>query len=422
MNEFKELGLSDKIISVIRDLEYISPSEIQKKTIPLILKGKDVIGNAATGSGKTLAFASGIIEKIIPGKGIQALVLTPTRELTIQITKVMRVFSKNTPLVIQDIYGGVSIERQIEGAKKAEIIVGTPGRIMDHLHRQTLDFFNLKILVLDEADRMVDMGFLPDVDKIIGQCPKKRQTLLFSATTSADVARLSKKYMKEPIQITVEQYVDSSKLQQYYYDTPSQLKFSLLTHLLKEESTTVIVFCNTRRNVDLLAFNLRRYNIYPLAIHGGLDQKKRSRIIEQFHKNEMHILICTDVAARGLDIKDVTHVYNYDIPQTSKEYIHRIGRTARAGKKGMAVSLVTSRDYENFRKVMEDDSLKISMKELPEIKTLTPHFQRKPSGISSFHRFRRPDFNRNSHIRKRSMHYGGRNKYRRASRNRNRRR
>ena len=205
MNEFKKIGLAGKIVDLLEELQFETPTEIQKKTIPLIMEGKDVIGNAATGSGKTLAFASGIIEKAIPGKGIQALVLTPTRELADQISKVIRSFSKKTSLVTQEIYGGVSLENQVMGAKKAEIIVGTPGRILDHLQRGTLDFFNLKILVLDEADRMVDMGFLPDVEKIIGQCPIKRQTLLFSATTSPDVAYIAKKYMINPQQITVEQ-------------------------------------------------------------------------------------------------------------------------------------------------------------------------------------------------------------------------
>jgi len=319
MNEFKKLGLSKKITDVLVELGFEKPTDIQEKTIPLIMKGKDLIGNAATGSGKTLAFASGIIEKVAPGDGIQALVLTPTRELADQIAKVMRTFSKNTPLKTQEIYGGVGFEKQIEGSKKSEIIIGTPGRVLDHLGRGTLDFMELKVLVLDEADRMVDMGFLQDVEKIIGQCPIKRQTLLFSATSSPDVAYVAKKYMRDPVQVTVEQYIDSSKLEQYYYDTPNHLKFSLLVHLLKKESSGIVmVFCNTRKNVDFIAMNLKRYGVSSQAIHGGLEQKKRSRIIEQFHKNEASILICTDVAARGLDINDVSHVYNYDSPKTIK--------------------------------------------------------------------------------------------------------
>jgi len=375
MNEFTSLGLTKKITDVIEELEFKTPSEIQKKAIPIILEGKDVIGTASTGSGKTLAFASGIIESCIPGKGIQALVMTPTRELTVQIAKVMRQFAKNTKLKIAEIYGGVSIDRQINEARRADIIIGTPGRILDHLNRKTFDFFDLKILVLDEADRMCDMGFLPDVERIVSSCPKKRQTLLFSATTSQNTSYISKKYMIDPMEISVEKYVDASKLKQYYYDVDSSLKFSLLVHLLKKEkSGIVMVFCNTRRNVDLIAMNLKRYELNSFAIHGGLDQKKRIKIMEQFHKNEARILVCTDVAARGLDIKKVSHVYNYDSPKTSEEYIHRVGRTARAGEEGLAISIITSRDYENFQKVTSDSSLKIENKETPQIERLNPKF------------------------------------------------
>ena len=376
MKEFKELGLSKKVVSILEKLNFESPTDIQKETIPHILKGKDVIGNASTGSGKTLAFASGLIEKTIPGKGIQALVLAPTRELADQIAKVTRTFAKNTDLKIVEIYGGVSFERQIDKGRQADIIIGTPGRILDHLEKKTFDFFDLKILVLDEADRLVDMGFLPDVERIIKQCPIKRQTLLFSATISSDINYISKKYMKEPKQIIVDTYVDASKLKQFYYDVPGNYKFSLLVHLLKKEkSGIVMVFCNTRRNVDLVSDNLRRYKMYSHAIHGGFEQKKRSRVIEKFHANEANILVCTDVAARGLDIRGVTHVYNYDVPKTSDEYIHRIGRTARAGKEGLAISIVSSRDYDNLGKVLQDDSLKIERKELPRLERLSPRFK-----------------------------------------------
>ena len=381
MKEFKELGLNKEIVSVLEELDFESPTAIQKEAIPFILEGKDVIGNAATGSGKTFAFAAGIIDKTIPGKGIQALVLTPTRELADQIAKVTRTFAKKTKLKIVEIYGGVSFENQIDKVRQSDILVATPGRLLDHLERKTLKLGDLKILVLDEADRMVDMGFLPDVERIIGHCPSERQTMLFSATISQDVKYISKKYMKEPKQIIVETYVDASKLKQVYYDTPNSSKFSLLVHLMKKEkSGIVMVFCNTRRNVDMVSDNLKRYKIHAHAIHGGLEQKKRSRVIEKFHTKEAEILVCTDVAARGLDIKGVTHVYNYDIPRTSDEYIHRIGRTARAGEEGLAISIVSNRDYDNFRKVLEDDSLKIKLRELPQMEKLSPRFD---SGRSS---------------------------------------
>jgi len=377
MDEFKKLGLGKKILDVLEELKFEKPTDIQEKTIPLIMKGRDVIGNAATGSGKTLAFASGIIEKVTPRGGIQALVLAPTRELAEQISKATKLFAKKTPLRMQEIYGGVGFEGQIAGVKKAEVIIGTPGRILDHLQRGTFDFMELKVLVLDEADRMVDMGFLPDVEKIIGQCPKKRQTLLFSATSSPDVAYIEKKYMRDPVTVVVKQYIDASKLHQCYYDVQNHMKFSLLVHLLKKEkSGIVMIFCNTRKNVDMIAMNLRRYKFDPQAIHGGLTQSRRNKVIEQLHNNETEILICTDVAARGLDIKGVTHIYNYDSPKTSEEYIHRVGRTARAGENGMAISIVSQRDYDNFRRVMEDDSLEIERREVPsDIENLTPKFK-----------------------------------------------
>jgi len=286
MNEFEKLGLNKRMLDVLESLKFSVPTDIQRETIPLILSGKDVIGNAATGSGKTLAFSTGITERITPKKGIQALVLAPTRELADQITKVMNKFAKNSGLILQEIYGGVDFERQVRNSRDADVIIGTPGRILDHIKRGTLNFSKVRILVLDEADRMVDMGFLPDVEKIINRCPKERQTLLFSATTSPDVEHMAKKYMKSPKEISVEKYVDASSLKQYYYETPTEIKFSLLVHLLeKEKSGTVLVFCNTRRNVDSVAMNLQRYGIDALAIHGGLDQKKRGRIIERIHRN-----------------------------------------------------------------------------------------------------------------------------------------
>jgi len=382
MNEFEKLGLDKNLIRVLDELRITVPTEIQQETIPHVLEGKDVIGNASTGSGKTLAFAAGLLKKSVEGEKLQALVLTPTRELAEQIAQVIRSFAKYTKLEVQEIYGGVNIDRQVVGLRHAEIVVGTPGRILDHLQRRTINFSALKILVLDEADRMADMGFLPDVERIISHCPKKRQTLLFSATTSQDVSYIARKHMNEPITVTVEQYVDPSKLQQVFYDVSHKEKFSLLVHLLKaEKSGIVMVFCNTRRNVDLVVMNLKRYDIHALAIHGGLDQKKRLKTIEKFHSQQADILVCTDVAARGLDIKDVTHVYNYDSPKTSGEYIHRIGRTARAGKEGMAISIVSSRDYENFRNVKSDDSLTIKQVDVPKHEKLSPKFRPERPGF-----------------------------------------
>ncbi len=367
MESFRKLGLSEPLIKIIQEAKFTEPSEIQEKTIPLALAKKDIIGGSATGSGKTLAFGSSIIEHSEKGKGIQALILTPTRELAEQVGKVMHHFSTFKKLEVSIIYGGVGIGPQVSDLETAEVVVGTPGRILDHLQRGTIDLKHLNILVLDEADRMLDMGFIEDVERIISACPKQRQTMLFSATISPDIERLAKKYMNNPVQVSVESYVDPSLLKQVYYDAPKEIKFSLLVHLLKKEKAgLVMVFCNTRINADFVANNLSKQGIEATAIHGGLTQQKRNRILDYFKSQSVFVLVCTDVAARGLDIKNVSHVYNYDSPKTSSEYIHRIGRTARAGKDGIAITILSQRDYDNFRNVLRDDSLKIQQEPVPE--------------------------------------------------------
>lgn len=359
------------MISLVEKAKFTEPSEIQTKAIPLIMEGKDVIGGSATGSGKTFAFGAPIIDKIQPNQGLQALILTPTRELAEQITKVLYHFSEHKQLEVIPIYGGVSINPQISHLKYAEIVVGTPGRILDHLERKTINLSKVKILVLDEADRMFDMGFINDVEDIISHCPKERQTLMFSATINPDIDHLVKRHMKSPVSIEVENHVDPSLLKQVYYDVEKNVKFSLLVHLLKKEQTgLVMVFCNTRHNTDFVADNLNKSGIDAMAIHGGLSQDKRNRIMEKFHAGRVYVLVCTDVAARGLDIKNVSHVYNYDAPKTSDEYIHRIGRTARAGKEGIAVSLISERDYDNFRHVLQDDSIKPEQVEVPQVEKI----------------------------------------------------
>ena len=369
MESFRKLGLSEQLLKLLERAGIKQPSEIQEKVIPLVLQGKDVIGGSATGSGKTLAFGTGIIEKLSVGKGLQTLILTPTRELAEQVGNVFERFSEYKNLRVAIVYGGVSITHQIKDIRVADIVVGTPGRIIDHMERGTINFSDLKVLVLDEADRMLDMGFINDVEKIIRNCPKERQTLLFSATISGDIEHIANKHMKKPEIVSVESYVDPLKLKQIYYDTPRNLKFSLLVHLLKrEEHGLVMVFCNTRHNTDFIERNLRNLGVDVLAIHVGLTQQKRNKIMEKFSgSSKVHVLVCTDIAARGLDIKGVSHVYNYDIPKTSKDYIHRIGRTARAGKEGIAINILSDRDYENFSSVLKDDSIKVDKEEMPKV-------------------------------------------------------
>ncbi len=353
MKEFKELGVIEPILKSIKKKNFEEPTSIQEKTIPLILEGKDIIGGSATGSGKTLAFGAGIITNSEKGKGIQSLVMTPTRELAMQVASSLKYFSNFKNLDIVEIYGGVSINPQIRKLKKADVVVGTPGRLLDHIKRRTIDLKDVKILVLDEADRMLDMGFIDDVEKIMNKCNKNRQTLLFSATIDNDIMKISKKYMNNPVKISVSSHVDPSKLNQVYYDVDKGIKFSLLIHLLKKEKKgLVMVFCNTRRTVDFVTKNIKLNNIDVHALHGGYSQDKRNKVINSFHNSDKaHVLVCTDVAARGLDIQGVTHIYNYDIPKTPKEYVHRVGRTARAGKEGMAINLLSERDHDSFKRI-----------------------------------------------------------------------
>jgi len=376
---FKKLGISEPILRSIQEARFEKPSEIQEKTIPLVLAGKDVIAGSATGSGKTLAFGAGIIDRCERGKGVQSLVLTPTRELAEQVAKSLKLFSKYKPLHIIPIYGGVSIQPQIHDLQSAEVVVGTPGRILDHLQRQTLNLSRVKILVLDEADRMLEMGFIEDVERIIQNCPSERQTLLFSATIYSDLAELSKKYMHQAVKILAEPQVDPTKLRQVYYDSADNIKFSLLVHLLKhEQSGLIMVFCNTQKNTDFVANNLRHLGVEAQAIHGGFSQAKRNKVMQDFHSAKVYVLVCTDVAGRGLDIPGVSHVYNYDIPKDSKQYIHRIGRTARAGKEGIAVNLLTSRDYENFDRVLREQQMKIPKMETPKVERVEIGWKEQP--------------------------------------------
>ncbi len=368
MEKFRELGIIEPILRVIKEENFERPSEIQRKAVPAVIAGKDVIAGSATGSGKTLVFASSIIQNCEKNNGLQALIMTPTRELAEQVSKHLKKFAKYKPLNITAVYGGVSINPQMDALRRADVVVGTPGRILDHIDRRTINLKKVHILVLDEADRMLDMGFIRDVEKIIRECPHDRQTLLFSATISSDIKHLTKKYMKEPIRISAETYVDASKMSQKYYDVTDNMKFSLLVHLLKHEhSGLVMVFCNTRQNTDFVADNLRPNGIDAMAIHGGFSQAKRTQTIETFHTKKSLVLVCTDVAARGLDIKGVSHIYNYDIPKDSKEYIHRIGRTARAGHEGKVINIVAPRDHENYGRVLRDNQLRIPKEQLPNI-------------------------------------------------------
>jgi len=384
MENFRKLGIIEPIIRVIEKQGFEKPTEIQEKTIPLVLNGKDVVAESATGSGKTLAFALGILQTQITGVGIQAVILSPTRELAEQISKEMKKFSKNRKLKTCLVYGGVSINPQISELKHADVVVATPGRLLDHIGRGTINLSRVNTVILDEADRMFDMGFIQDIKEILSNMPKKRQTLLFSATISRDVMQIARKFMKDPIQVNAKSRIDPKLLKQIYYDLKDKPKFPLLVHLLKKEKTGLaMIFCNTRNNVDFVANNLTALGINATAIHGGFSQDKRSKTMNKFHSKDVNVLVCTDVAARGLDVKGVSHVYNYDIPNDSTNYIHRIGRTARAGEDGIAISILYYRDYDNFSKVLKEQKVNVHKEELPKFERIEIKFKENSRNSSS---------------------------------------
>jgi len=371
--KFDELKVKSELLEGIRKMGFLDMTSIQEKCIPLSLNGRDVVGQAETGSGKTIAFALPILEKIQPGKGIQALILTPTRELCVQVTGVFRDLGRWVGVRTVSVYGGVSITPQMDEIRIADVVVGTPGRVLDHLGRNTIGFPHTRFLVLDETDKMFEMGFIEDVEEIIGHVPKQRQNFMFSATISYDVQAIMEKHLHDPETVMTQAYVDKSKLKQAYYDIFHQNeKFSLLVHLLRNHTKGLaIVFCSTRQESDVVSRNLQHQGIKAMAIHGGMSQHDRLESLDAIKNQKTNVLVATDVAARGLDIKNVTHVYNYDVPKTAREYIHRIGRTARAGEDGMAVTLLTPRDHENFRRVMSDHELNIEPAEIPRYERIT---------------------------------------------------
>jgi ATP-dependent RNA helicase DeaD len=372
---FKELGLKAPLLRALKTMKFKVPTSIQEKAIPLAISGRDIIAGSETGSGKTLAFGAGIIQNAKKGSGVQALILTPTRELAEQVANNLKTFSQNLHLTVTAIYGGVSINPQIKALKRTDIVVATPGRILDHINRGTVRLENVKTLVLDEADTMLDMGFIRDVEKIIKRCPKNRQTLLFSATITDEVKSLARRHTKNAARIFTSTSVDPGKLTQVRYDVSRNLKFSLLVHLLKnEKSDLAMVFCNTRRSTDVVAKNLKSLGIQARAIHGGFSQDKRKKAIKHFHSKMVDVLICTDVAARGLDINGVSHVYNYDVPMDSKQYVHRIGRTARAGKDGKAINIISKRDHGQFSKVLTDNSITVVKEKAPYVERTNFNF------------------------------------------------
>ena len=355
--------LSSQMLSLLEKNGINEATPIQKEIIPAILSGKDILAQSETGSGKTISFAVPLIEQITVTDGIAALILVPTRELCMQITGEFSKFSKGKNLGITSIYGGVSMSGQISKIKKTNIVVATPGRLIDLLDRRVLKLDKVKFLVFDEADRMLDMGFVKDIERILKSVPAQRQTMLFSATVSKEIVKLSKKYLKDPIIVEMESSVKPEFLQQVYYKINPENKFALLVQLLKKDRELALIFCNRKHVTDKLATQLTRNDIPAKCLNGDMSQDKRERVTEQFRKKKFSVLIATDVASRGLHIEDISHVYNYEIPRDVESYTHRVGRTARAGKKGEAISFVsTGEDKKFFKQILFNYSGIITLK------------------------------------------------------------
>ncbi|MEI2666407.1 DEAD/DEAH box helicase [Rossellomorea sp. LJF3] len=361
MTKFADLNLSASTLKSIKRMGFEEATPIQASTIPVGLEGKDIIGQAQTGTGKTTAFGIPMIEKIdVKNPKVQALIIAPTRELAIQVSEELYRIGADKRARVLSVYGGQDIQRQIRAMKKnPHIIVGTPGRLLDHIKRKTLNLENVETLVLDEADEMLNMGFIEDIESILETVPSTRQTLLFSATMPDPIRRIANRFMTEPEVIKVKsKEVTVSNIEQFYTKVSEKEKFDTLSRLIDVQSPELaIVFGRTKRRVDELARALSIRGYLAEGIHGDLSQARRMTVLKKFKEGRIDILIATDVAARGLDISGVTHVYNFDIPQDPESYVHRIGRTGRAGKKGMSITFVTPREM-GYLKIVEQTTKK----------------------------------------------------------------
>ncbi len=353
---FKEMNLSHELQRALSEMGFEEATPIQTKAIPPIFQGKDIIGQAQTGTGKTCAFGIPAIEMLDPGvTGVQVLVLCPTRELAIQVSEELKNVSRfKKGVKVLPIYGGQSIDRQILALKsKPQIIIGTPGRVMDHMRRHTLKLANLRMIILDEADEMLNMGFREDIDTILKEIPEDRQTLLFSATMPREIMDLTRLYQKDPELIkTVHKELTIPNIEQYYLEVRESSKLELLCRLIDAKNIKLgMVFCNTKKRVDELTSALQTRGYSAEALHGDMKQTERDRVMNKFRKGLIEILVATDVAARGIDVNNIEAVFNYDIPNDEEYYVHRIGRTGRAGKTGVSYSFVFGRDIYKIKDI-----------------------------------------------------------------------
>lgn len=367
ITSFEDLHLDRKILAALKDMGFEEPSPIQKRAIPLALEGEDLIGQAQTGTGKTAAFGIPIIQKINEkDRHIQALVMSPTRELCIQVADEISKIGRTKRVRVLPVYGGQPIERQIRSLKRGiQVVIGTPGRLLDHIRRGTIDLEYVNFLVLDEADEMLDMGFVDDMENIIKNVPPERQTMLFSATMPRPILSISKKYMRAPKMVAIhKEVVTAPTIDQYYYETRDKVD-GLCRILDTTDDCKMIIFCRTKKGVDELVIALATRGYEAEGLHGDLSQNQRDRVMKKFRSGQVDILVATDVAARGLDIDNITHVVNFDVPSDSESYVHRIGRTGRAGNSGVALTFITPREFRQLKLIERSIKTKILRGTLP---------------------------------------------------------
>lgn len=370
MTTFAELGLSDALVSTLSGLGYDEPTPIQVQAIPLLLAGRDVIAQAQTGTGKTAAFALPMIERITDALVVQALVLAPTRELAVQVAEAIHRYGRHRSLRVLPIYGGQPIDRQLRGlAQGTQVVVGTPGRVLDHLKRGSLRFDHLRMVVLDEADEMLDMGFAEELEAILQLTPTERQTALFSATLPPAVQNLTLRYTRQPVRVSIAaEQLTTPRIWQTYYEVLARDKLDALCRVLDAEMPQLaIVFCRTRQEADDIGERLQGRGYAAESLHGDLSQAARDRVMRRFREGQLDVLVATDVAARGLDIAEVSHVINYDVPTDPKSYVHRIGRTGRAGREGVAITFITPRERRMLQIIERVTRIRIERCRMPTL-------------------------------------------------------
>lgn len=373
---FDELQLDERILRAVTDMSFEAASPIQAQAIPVQMEGRDVIGQAQTGTGKTAAFGIPLLQKIDPNnRKLQAIALCPTRELAIQVAEEIRKLAKYMHgIKVLPVYGGQDIVRQIRGLKDGtQIIIGTPGRVMDHMRRKTIRCDQVHTVILDEADEMLNMGFLEDMETILSQLPEERQTVMFSATMPHAIQEIARKFQKDPVNVkVVKKELTVPKVTQYYYEVKPKTKVEVMCRLLDMYAPKLsVAFCNTKKQVDELVDELQGRGYFAEGLHGDLKQEQRDRVMNSFRNGATEILVATDVAARGIDVDDVEAVFNYDIPQDDEYYVHRIGRTGRAGRDGIAFSFVVGKEVYKLRDIQRYCKTRIIPQAIPSLDDIT---------------------------------------------------